>query len=44
MPAYLESSKEDNLSFYRKHSFETVHELRPAMNGRPMWLTRRNPR
>ncbi|MGB5810800.1 MAG: GNAT family N-acetyltransferase [Polyangiales bacterium] len=44
MPAYLESSNEENLSFYRKHGFEVVDELRLAMNGPPMWLMWRDAR
>lgn len=44
MPAYLESSNEKNLPFYRAHGFEVVEEMRLALGGPPMWLMWRAPR
>lgn len=42
--AYLESSKEANLAYYRRHGFEVVDELRPAAKGPPIWPMWRDPR
>ncbi|WP_417459604.1 GNAT family N-acetyltransferase [Kordiimonas sp.] len=38
MPAYLENSKEQNISFYQNHGFEILEEAVPANGCPPMWL------
>ena len=43
LPAYLESSKEKNLAFYRRHGFEIVAHLR-IPNGPELWPMLRKPR
>jgi hypothetical protein len=40
MPAYLESSKKKNLSFYQKHGFEVIDELQ-IPEGPPIWTMMR---
>jgi len=38
MPAYLESSKENNTSFYRRFGFEVIEEVTPTEGCPPLWL------
>jgi ribosomal protein S18 acetylase RimI-like enzyme len=42
--AYLESSKESNVSFYSRFGFEVTQELHHRRNGPTMWLMWRDPR
>ena len=44
LPCYLETAKERNLAFYRRHGFEVRHE-EPIPGGGPnVWMMVRDPR
>jgi ribosomal protein S18 acetylase RimI-like enzyme len=43
-PAYLESSREENVGFYERHGFAVMRELRIPGGGPVLWLMWREPR
>lgn len=44
LPCYLETAKERNLAFYRRHGFEVVHDGAMPGGGPRFWGMRRDPR
>ncbi len=44
VPVYLESSRQENIGFYRRHGFEVTGEVGRVRGGSPpLWCMRRQP-
>ncbi len=43
LPCYLETSKEINVTFYRRHGFDVLREVAMGGDGPPMWTMVREP-
>jgi GNAT superfamily N-acetyltransferase len=44
LPCYLETAKQRNVVYYRKHGFEVAEEQTVAGDGPPVWMMIRQPR
>jgi GNAT superfamily N-acetyltransferase len=44
LPCYLETQKEENLAFYRRHGFEVRDTVRPVPSLPQLWTMWREPR
>lgn len=44
LPAYLESSKEQNVPFYQRFGFEVTQKITPTKGAPPLWLMWREAR
>lgn len=42
LDCYLETQKPDNIAYYRRFGYEVVDELRPVLEGPPLWTMRRS--
>jgi len=43
LPCYLETAKEINVTFYKRHGFEVLQEVPIGGDGPPMWTMLREP-
>ncbi len=43
LPCYLETAKEINVTFYKKHGFDVLREVPVGGDGPPMWTMLRKP-
>jgi len=44
IPAYLESTKAENVGFYEGHGFRVTEEIEPPPDGPTLWCMWRDPR
>ncbi len=44
VPCYLDTTRERNLTFYRRHGFDVVYEGRFPRGGPRLWTLRREPK
>lgn len=43
MPIYLETHEERNVSYYKKHGFDLIHEVSIPKHNVPLWCMQRKP-